>query len=62
MSLFFENDTERVARKVSVVEWAWGEPVKHCGSCGVRINSIPDKYERVMCPNGHLNERPRASS
>ena len=60
MSLFFENDTERVIRKPVVYEWEWGEPVKHCGKCHVRINADLDRYGNVVCPNGHLNVRPKA--
>jgi hypothetical protein len=58
MSLFFDETTERVIRKPEVVEWEWGEPVKLCGTCHVRINNLPDKYDRVYCNNGHLNVRP----
>ena len=56
----FWEETEHSAKKPEVVEWEWGEPVKHCGRCKVRINGLPDKYDRVYCPNGHLNERPKA--
>jgi hypothetical protein len=59
MSLFFENDTERVIRKPEEFEWEFGEPSKHCGKCHVRINALPDKYGVVYCPNGHRNVPPK---
>lgn len=59
LSLFFENDTERVIRKVYPYEAVPGEPTWHCGSCGVRINATWNSADEAYCPNHHLNRRPR---
>jgi len=58
-SYFIMGDADRVIQKPEVVEWEWGEPVKLCGTCHVRINNLPDKYDNVYCNNGHKNVRPR---
>ncbi len=57
----FVGDSHQAMRMPTTYEWVWRyeQVPKDCGACKVRINSLPDKYGAVVCPNGHRNVQPK---
>ena len=59
MSLFWENDSNQVIRKLVPYEATPAYMVFDCGKCGVRINKVWNALDEAYCNNGHLNRRPK---